>query len=61
MRTVGTPPPDDTWHASLSGATPSRLPKEGHVARSPILTPLGRNTRHSRMSRSDDNISYPDH
>ncbi|RVW49666.1 hypothetical protein CK203_076711 [Vitis vinifera] len=24
---VGTPPPDDTWRASLSGATPSGLPK----------------------------------
>ena len=30
--TVGTPPPDDTWHASLSGATPSGLPEVGHVA-----------------------------
>ena len=76
---VGTPPPDDMWHASLSGATPSELPKvghvariairtilypdspRGHVARSSIRTPLGRSTCHSRMSRPNDNISYPDH
>ena len=30
---VGIPLPDDTWHASLSGATPSRLLEVGHVAR----------------------------
>ena len=33
----------------------------GHVARSSIRTPLGRSTCHSRMSRPNDNISYPDH
>ena len=50
---VGTPPPDNTWRAPLSGATPSGLPQEdtwrapypdfprGHVARAPIRTPLG--------------------
>ncbi|RVX13832.1 hypothetical protein CK203_010221 [Vitis vinifera] len=54
------PSPDDTWRASLSGTTPSGLPKEGHVARSPIRTSSGRNTRHSRTSYPDDSISYPD-
>ena len=33
----------------------------GHVGRSPIRTPSGKSTRHSRMSRPDNNISYPDH
>ena len=47
---VGTPLPDDTWRASLSEATPSRLPKEGHVVRSPIRTSSGRSTRHSQTS-----------
>ena len=60
MAIVGTPPPDDTWRASLSGTTPSGLPKEGHVARSPIRTSSGRSTRHSRTSYPDDSISYPD-
>nr|CAN80667.1 hypothetical protein VITISV_000969 [Vitis vinifera] len=32
----------------------------GYVARSPIRTPLGRSTRHSRSSHLDDSISYPD-
>ena len=32
----------------------------GHVARSPIRTPSGRSTRHSRSSHLDDSISYPD-
>ena len=32
----------------------------GHVARSPIRTPSGRSTRHSRSSHPDDGISYPD-
>ena len=32
----------------------------GHVARSPIRTPLRRSTRHSRSSHLDDSISYPD-
>ena len=57
---VGTPPPDDTWRASLSGATPFGLPKEGHVARSPIRTSSGRSTRHSWTSHPDDSISYSD-
>ena len=57
---VGTPPPDDTWCASLSGATPSGLPKERYMVRSPIRTSLGRSTRHSQTSHSDDSISYPD-
>ena len=43
---VGTPPPDDTERALLSGATPSGFPR-GHVARSLIRTPSGRSTRHS--------------
>ena len=60
MDNVGTPPPDDTWRASLSGATPSGLPKDGHVARSLIRTPSGRSTGHSRASHSDDSISYSD-
>ena len=32
----------------------------GHVTRSPIRTPSGRSTRHSRSSHPDDSISYPD-
>ena len=32
----------------------------GHVARSPIRTPLGRSTRYLWTSHPDDNISYPD-
>ena len=60
VATVGTPPPDDTWHASLSEATPSGLPKEGHVACSPIRTPSGRSMRYSRASHPDDSISYLD-
>ena len=32
----------------------------GHVARSPIRTPSGRSTRHSRTSLPDNSISYPD-
>ena len=32
----------------------------GMAARSPIRTPLGRSTRHSRSSYPDDSISYPD-
>ena len=32
----------------------------GYVARSPIRTPSGRSTRHSRSSHPDDSISYPD-
>ncbi|WJZ84432.1 hypothetical protein VitviT2T_004036 [Vitis vinifera] len=32
----------------------------GHVARSPIRTPSGRSTQHSRSSHLDDSISYPD-
>ncbi|RVW23325.1 hypothetical protein CK203_100932 [Vitis vinifera] len=39
---VGTPPPDDTWRASLSGATPSGLPKEGHPATARVLSPAER-------------------
>ena len=60
MMIVGTPSPDDTWRASLSGATPSRLPKEGHVVRSPIWTSSGRSIRHSRTSHPDVSISYLD-
>ena len=43
---VGTPPPDDTEHASLSGETSSGFPR-GHAVCSAIRTPLGRSTRHS--------------
>nr|CAN70467.1 hypothetical protein VITISV_026832 [Vitis vinifera] len=32
----------------------------GHTVCSPIRTPLGRSTRHSRSSHPDDSISYPD-
>ncbi|RVW27907.1 hypothetical protein CK203_084956 [Vitis vinifera] len=54
---VGTPPPNNTWCASLFGATPSGLPK-GHVAHSPIRTPRG-GTRHSQISYPSDALSYP--
>ena len=40
---VGTPPPDNTWRASLSEATPSGLPKRTRGAL-PIRTPQGRHT-----------------
>ena len=32
----------------------------GYAARSPIRTPSGRSTLHSRSSHPDDSISYPD-
>ena len=56
---VGTPPPDDTECASLSGLLHPDSPR-GHTTRSPIQTPSGRSTRHSRSSHLDDSISYPD-
>ena len=59
-QSVGTPSPDNTWRASLSGVTPSGLPKEGHVARSPIRISSGRSTQHSQTSHPDYSISYPD-
>ena len=46
---VGTPPPDDTERASLSGALHPDSPR-GHLARSLIQTPSGRSTRHTRSS-----------
>ena len=56
---VGAPPPDDTEHAALLEQLHPDSPR-GHVARSPIRTPSGRSTRHSRSSHPDDSISYPD-
>ncbi|RVW70355.1 hypothetical protein CK203_048714 [Vitis vinifera] len=54
MVTVGTPPPDDTWHAFLSGSASSGSPQEDTWHASPIRTPLGRDTRHSQTSHPDD-------
>ena len=54
---VGTPPPDDTWRASLSGATPSGLPKEGHVARP--LSGLPQGEAHDTRKHHIRTIAYP--
>ena len=51
---VGTPPPDDTWHAFLSGSAPSGSPQEDMWRASPIRSPSGRDTRHSQTSHPDD-------
>ena len=52
---VGTPPPDDTWRASLSGATPFGLSKVGHVTHIAIRsnsarTPQKRDTWRAPLS-----------
>ena len=51
---VETPPPDDTWHAFLSGSAPSGFPQEDTWRASPIRTSSGRSTRHSQTSHPDD-------
>ena len=56
---VGTPPPDDTECASLSGATPSGFPKKTRGV-FPYPDSSRRSTRHSRSSHPDDSISYQD-
>ena len=54
MFSVGTPPPNDTWHAFLSGLAPSGFPQEDTWRVSPIWTPSGRSTRHSLTSHPND-------
>ena len=53
-KSVGIPPPDDTWHAFLSGLAPSGFPQEDTWRVSPIWTSSGRSTRHSQTSHPDD-------
>ena len=54
LLSVGTYPPDDKWHAFLSGLAPSGFPQEDTWHASPIRTPSGRGTRHSQTSHLDD-------
>ena len=61
---VGTPPPDDTERASLSGATPSGFPKRTRDAL-PYPEQLHPDSprRHAALANithPDDSISYPD-
>ena len=51
---VGTPPPNDTWHAFLSGLAPSGFPQEDTWRAFSVRTPSGRGTRHSPTSHPDD-------
>ena len=51
---VGTPPPDDMWHAFLFGLAPSGFLQEDTWRASPIRIPSGRGTRHSQTSHPDD-------
>ena len=57
---VGTPPPDETWHASLSGVIPSGLPQGTRDAFPLSGLPQGEahsaRKHHIRMT----DISYPD-
>ena len=61
---VGTPPPNDTERASLSGATPSGFPKRKcDVLPYPEqLHPDSprRHTTLANITHPDDSISYPD-
>ena len=61
---VGTPPPDDTKHASLSRATPSGFPKRarGALPYPEQLHPDSprRHTTLANITHPDDSISYPD-
>ena len=56
---VGTPPPDDTEHALLSGATPSGFPKRTRAA---MLSGLPQGEAHDthEYHTPDDSISYLD-
>ena len=55
--------PGDRPRVHGVGTHPEQLHPDsprGHMARSPIRTPSGRSTRHSRSSHPDDSISYLD-
>ena len=54
---VGTPPPNDTERASLSGATPSGFPKR---TRGALPYPQGEAHDTREHHTPDDSISYPD-
>nr|CAN76693.1 hypothetical protein VITISV_006677 [Vitis vinifera] len=56
---VGTPPPDDTERALLSGTTPSGFPKRTRAA---MLSGLPQGEAHDTREHhtTDDSISYPD-
>ncbi|RVW56288.1 hypothetical protein CK203_111210 [Vitis vinifera] len=41
VESVGTSPPDDTWHAFLAGSAPFGSPQEDTWRASPIRTPFG--------------------
>ena len=57
VQDVGTPPPDDTERASLSGATPSGFPKR---TRGALPYPQGEAHDTREHHTPDDSISYPD-
>ena len=58
---VGTPSPDDTERASLSGATPSGFPKKTRGALPyPEQLHQGEAQGTCEHHTSDDSISYPD-
>ena len=54
---VGTPSPDDTWHTSLSGATPSGFPQED-TWRAP-LSGLPQGKTHSTREHYIWTTAYP--
>ena len=58
---LGTPPPDDTERATLSGATPSGFPKRARDAL-PYPEQLHPEEAHGTREHHtlDDSISYPD-
>ncbi|RVX22395.1 hypothetical protein CK203_012671 [Vitis vinifera] len=61
VESVGTSPPDDTWHAFLAGSAPFGSPQEDTWRASPIRTPSGmehgtrkHHIRTTAISHSDD-------
>ena len=54
---VGTPPPDDMWRASLSGATPSGLPQED-TWRAPLFG-LPQGKAHGTCEHHIQTVAYP--
>ena len=57
---VGTPPPDDTWRALLSGANSIRTLLEDTWRALLSGLPHGEAHGYSQTSHPDDSISYPD-
>ena len=60
-KSVGIPPPDDTWHAFLSGLAPSGFPPKetcGALLLSGLPQGEAHDTRKHHIRTTD--ISYPD-